>query len=84
MHAGGSAAREMFYGSNGKKVFVRLDAAAEGKVGIDFDNGPAVVHVAAGRIVEMEALRQGDRFRVTMTRDGLPTVTLPAQGWIDL
>jgi alpha-amylase/alpha-mannosidase (GH57 family) len=84
MHGGGSAAREMFYGSDGKKVFVRLDAAAEGQAGIDFDSGPAVVHVAAGRIVEIEALRQGDRFRVTLTRDGLPTVTLPAQGWIDL
>jgi alpha-amylase/alpha-mannosidase (GH57 family) len=83
MHGGGSVAREMFYGSDGKKLFVRLDAAANGQLGIDFESGTAVVRVVSGRIVEMEALRKGERFRITVTRDGLPTVTLPSQGWIE-
>ena len=84
MHGGGSLAREMFYGSDGKKLFVRLDAASKGQLGIDFESGTAVVRVVSGRIVEMEALRKGDRFRITLTRDGLPAVTLPSQGWIEL
>ena len=32
MHGGGSVAREMLYGSDGKKLFVRLDAAANGQL----------------------------------------------------
>jgi len=83
MHGGGSVAREMFYGSDGKKLFVRLDAAAKGQLGIDFESGTASVRIVSGRIVEMEAMRKGDRFRITVTRDGLPMVTLPSQGWID-
>jgi alpha-amylase/alpha-mannosidase (GH57 family) len=82
MHGGESAAREMFYGSNGTELFVRLDAAGRGKFGIEFENGPAEVRIAAGRIIELEAPRKGDRFRITVQRDGLPTVTLPAEGWI--
>jgi alpha-amylase/alpha-mannosidase (GH57 family) len=84
MHGGGAVAREMFYGSDGKRLFVRLDAAAKGTLGIDFESGPAVVRVVSGRIVEMEALRKGDKFRITVSRDGLPALTLPATGWIDL
>ena len=41
------------------------------------------VTVRGGRIVEMEAPRKGDRFRVTVERDGLPPMTLPADGWIE-
>jgi alpha-amylase/alpha-mannosidase (GH57 family) len=84
MHGGGSIAREMFYGSDGKRLFVRLDSAAKGQLGIDFESGTAAVRIVSGRIVEMEAMRKGDRFRITVTRDGLPTVTLPSQGWIEL
>jgi hypothetical protein len=83
MHGGGVVAREMFYGSNGTELFVRLDAAAKGKFGIEFENGAAAAQVVIGRIVEMEAPRQGDRFRVVVTRDGLPPITLPAEGWIE-
>jgi alpha-amylase/alpha-mannosidase (GH57 family) len=84
MHGGGAIAREMFYGSDGKRLFVRLDSAAKGQLGIDFESGTAAVRVVSGRIVEMEALRKGDRFRITVTREGLPTMTLPSQGWIEL
>jgi alpha-amylase/alpha-mannosidase (GH57 family) len=83
MHGGGRVAHEMFYGSNGTDLFVRLDAVGTGKLGIEFESGPAEAHVVAGRIVEMEAPRNGDRFRVTVKRDGLPTMTLPADGWIE-
>jgi hypothetical protein len=83
MHGGGAVAREMFYGSNGADLYVRLDSAGTGNFGIEFENGRAKAQVAAGRVVEMEAPRKGDRFRVTMDRDGLPTMTLPAEGWIE-
>ncbi len=82
MHGGQAVAREMFYGSDGTELFVRLDAAGTGKFSIEFETGPAEARVAAGRIVELEAPRKGDRFRVTVERDGLPPVTLPAEGWI--
>jgi hypothetical protein len=84
MHGGVPAAREMFYGSNGTDLFVRLDAVSKGTFGIEFENGPAEARVVAGRIVEMETPAKGDRFRVTVQRDGLPIMTLPAEGWIDL
>jgi alpha-amylase/alpha-mannosidase (GH57 family) len=83
MHGDGAAAREMFYGSNGTELFVRLDSAGTGKFGIEFENGSAAAQVAMGRIVEMEAPRTGDRFRITVERDGLPPATLPAEGWIE-
>jgi hypothetical protein len=83
MHGGSPVAREMFSGSDGTELFVRLDAAGPGQFGLEFENGPAEARVAAGRIVEMETPRKGDRFRVTVARDGLPAMTLPAQGWIE-
>jgi len=83
MHGGQIVARELFYGTDGTNLFVRLDAPGAGKLGIEFETGPAQARVVAGRIVEMEAPRKGDRFRVTADRDGLPTVRLPAEGWIE-
>jgi hypothetical protein len=83
MHGGEAVAREMFYGSDGPEMFVRLDSAVAGKFCIEFENGPAETQVVMGRIVEMETPRKGDRFRVTVERDGLPRLTLPAEGWID-
>jgi hypothetical protein len=83
MHGGQIIARELFYGSNGADLFVRLDGAAAGKLGIEFETGAAEARVVRGRIVEMEAPRKGDRFRVTVERDGLPAVTVPAEGWIE-
>jgi hypothetical protein len=74
----------MLYGSNGSDLFVRLDAAGPGKLDIEFENGPADARVVTGRITEMETSRKGDRFRVSLQRDGLPAVTLPAEGWIEL
>jgi hypothetical protein len=83
MHGSQLVAREMFYGSNGADLFVRLDGAAPGKLSIEFDTGTADARVVRGRIVEIEVPRRGDRFRITVERDGLPPVTLPAEGWIE-
>ena len=80
MHGGDVVAREMFYGSNGTELFVRLDAAGKGKFGIEFENGSAEAHVVAGRIVEMEAPRKGDRFRDHRGAGRLAPVTMPAEG----
>jgi hypothetical protein len=84
MHGGESPLREMYYGSNDQYLFVRLDGAAAGNFGLEYENGPAVVQVARGRVVEMRAPRAGQRFRITLARDGLPFETIPAQGWIEL
>ena len=84
MHGGAAIAREMFYGSDGDRLFVRLDAAESANLGIEFETGPVEPRIAAGRIVEMEIPRIGSRFRITMARDGLTAVTMPAEGWIEL
>jgi alpha-amylase/alpha-mannosidase (GH57 family) len=84
MHSSEQAVREMFYGVKGAKLFVRLDGALEADVGIEFELGPARARVARGRVIEMEAERTGDRFRVTIARHGLPAATVPAEGWIEL
>jgi hypothetical protein len=62
---------------------VRLDGAGSGELGIEFETGAAKARVARGRIVEIEAPRIGDRFRVTVKRDGLPPSRMPAEGWIE-
>ncbi|MGH9594420.1 MAG: glycoside hydrolase family 57 protein [Bryobacteraceae bacterium] len=88
MHGGAPPVREMFYGVNGQRLFVRLDGASGSQsgaqFGVEFDSGPVAARVIVGRIVEMEVPRNGVRFRVTIARDGLPPATLPAEGWIDL
>jgi alpha-amylase/alpha-mannosidase (GH57 family) len=83
MHGGQIIARELFYGSNGTDLFVRLDGAGSGELGIEFETGAAKARVARGRVVEIEAPRIGDRFRVTLKRDGLPPTRMPAEGWIE-
>ena len=83
MHGGGIVAGEIFYGSNGTELFVRLDSAGKGTLGIEFENGPVAAQVVRGRVVEMVVPRAGDRFRITIERDGLPPMTLPAEGWIE-
>jgi alpha-amylase/alpha-mannosidase (GH57 family) len=84
MHSGFSPVREMYYGVEGTHLFVRLDGASGGSYGVEFESGPAPARVIAGRIVEMQVPRNGNRFRVTIARDGLPPTTLPADGWLDI
>jgi alpha-amylase/alpha-mannosidase (GH57 family) len=84
MHADTAPARELFYGLKDDRLVVRLDGAAGVAYGLEFETGPAPTRTAIGRVVEMEAPRAGARFRATIERDGLPAVTLPVDGWIEL
>jgi alpha-amylase/alpha-mannosidase (GH57 family) len=84
MHGGAPPVREIFYGASNGNVFVRIDGAADAKVGIEFENGPVEAEVVRGRIVEMRAPLAGRQFRVTISRDGLPAMIVPAEGWISL
>ena len=84
MHGGAPPLRELFYGLQGDRLFVRLDGASDARFGVEFETGPAPVHSVRGHVIEMETPRAGSRFRVTLSRDGLPAATLPAQGWIEL
>jgi len=84
MHGGAPPVREIYYGSDGHHLFVRIDGNAAAQFGIEFENGAAETEVAKGRIVEMRAPLAGRQFRVTVVQDGLPQTTVPAQGWIVL
>jgi alpha-amylase/alpha-mannosidase (GH57 family) len=76
--------RELFYGTDGENLFARMDQAEAGDFKIEFETGVAETHVAIRRIVELSARLAGPRFRITIARDGLPPVTVPADGWIEL
>jgi len=84
MHGGTPAIRDLYYGSDGVNLFVRLDGAVAGTYGIEFDSGPATARTVAGRILEMETPLAGKHFRVVVARDSLPTSTLPPEGWLEL
>ena len=84
MHGGEPPVREMYYGTDGEYLFVRLEDGHESNFNLEFESGPVATEVAKGNIVEMRAKLAGTRFRVTITRDGLPPLTVPAQGWIEV
>jgi alpha-amylase/alpha-mannosidase (GH57 family) len=84
MHGGEPVAREVFFGRNDSQIFVRLDGAAAGVFGIEFEDGPVPVKTVRGRVTEIEAPLAGPRFRITFTRTGLPPQTLPPEGWLEL
>jgi hypothetical protein len=76
--------REILYGTDGPNLYVRVDAEPGPQFGIEFESGPAQTTLAVGRFIEMSALRAGGKFRVTVARDGLPPVRVPAESWIPL
>jgi len=84
MHAGQPVLRELFYGSDGAHLFVRLDIDDGANYGLEFESGPVAVEVARGRVVEMRAPLVGHRFRVSVERDGLAAVKIPSEGWLEL
>ncbi|HXP86041.1 MAG TPA: glycoside hydrolase family 57 protein [Bryobacteraceae bacterium] len=84
MHGGGPAVREMFYGTDGSHLFVRLDGADGAAFGVEFEGGPVAAEVVRGRIVELQAPLAGQRFRVVIERDGLAAVRVPGEGWLEL
>lgn len=84
MHGGPAPVEEMFYGCDDTHLYVRLDGAGHARVSVEFDSGPVEVEVAADRIIEIRARRAGRRFRVGISQNGLPPVTVPASGWIEI
>jgi alpha-amylase/alpha-mannosidase (GH57 family) len=84
MHGGFIPAREMFYGCCGEDLFIRLDGAASTRITVEFENGPAKAEIVSGRVVEIRAKREGERFRIRMAHNGLPETLLPPSGWIDI
>jgi alpha-amylase/alpha-mannosidase (GH57 family) len=84
MHGGPAPVEEMFYGCDDTHLYIRLDGAGRARVSVEFDSGPAEAEVAADRIIEIRARRAGPRFRVGISRNGLPPATLPARGWIEI
>jgi alpha-amylase/alpha-mannosidase (GH57 family) len=83
MH-GDASLREFFYGLSDESLFVRIDQADAGDFKIEFETGVAETRVAIRRVIELSARVAGQRFRIAMTRDGLPPVLVPANGWIEL
>lgn len=84
MHGDGPPIREFLYGCDGTRLFVRVDAPGTAQLGVEFENGPAEVKSARAHIVEIEAPLTGNRFRVTIAREGLPPAVVPAEGWIEI
>jgi alpha-amylase/alpha-mannosidase (GH57 family) len=85
MHGGDPVVRDVYFGCDDSRLFVRLDGASStGAFGIEFEDGEARVLIARGRVVEMEALRTGSRFRVTVARNGLPAQVFPPEGWLEI
>jgi alpha-amylase/alpha-mannosidase (GH57 family) len=84
MHGGTPAVRELFYGTDGQQLFVRLDGADGAGFGVEFEDGSVAVEIARGRIVEIKSPKAGPRFRVVIQRIGLPQATIPAEGWLEL
>jgi alpha-amylase/alpha-mannosidase (GH57 family) len=84
MHGGGPVVRELFYGTDGSHLFVRLDGADGAAFGIEFEGGPVAAEVARGRIVEIQAPLAGERFRVVIEREGLTAIRVPGEGWLEL
>ncbi|HEY1756311.1 MAG TPA: glycoside hydrolase family 57 protein [Bryobacteraceae bacterium] len=84
MDSGEPPVREIFYGCDESRLFVRVDGSKTAQFGIETEHGPEAVKLAKGRITEMQAPRSGKRFRVTVTQDGLPVTRVPAEGWIEI
>jgi len=83
MH-GEALVREFFYGSDRDRVFVQVDGDAALRFAIEFEQGIGETQTAIGDIIELSAPRSGDRFRIQVSRDGLPPETIPANGWLPL
>jgi hypothetical protein len=76
--------QEMLYGADETSVYVRVDAATDAELAIEFEDAVAETEIARGKIVELRAPRRGKRFRVVARRGAIQVATLPLNGWIDL
>ena len=85
MHGGTQAAREMFYGCDGKNLCIRLDGApADAKIEVEFEAGIAKAEIAVGRVTEILAPLAGQKFRLRVSQGGLAPALLPADGWVEM
>lgn len=85
MHGGAPPVWEMFYGCDGQSVSLRLDGAHPGvQIAVEFETGAVPAEIVVGRITELRVPLAGHRMRVHLSRNGLPGVTLPAHGWIEV
>jgi alpha-amylase/alpha-mannosidase (GH57 family) len=84
MHASAPPLREIFYGGDATRLFVRVDGVNDSELGIEQADGPAPVKTVRGRVVEMETERRGERFRVVVQQNGLPAIYFPKEGWLEL
>jgi alpha-amylase/alpha-mannosidase (GH57 family) len=76
--------REIWYGTDGANLYVRIDAQQDADFSIEFESGLAKTRMARGRIIEMSAPLEGKKFRIIVSRGGLDPVTVPSEGWIGL
>ncbi len=84
MHGSEPPIREMYYGTDGQNLYVRLEGRTDASFKIEFEGAEADTRSAVGRIVELEATLAGRKFRVAVREDGLWDKTVPARGWIEL
>ncbi len=84
MHGGAPRLRSIFYGTDGRDLFVRIDGASDAQFGIEFESGAPAVEAVRGRIIELRAPLASRKFRVTIAREGLPPATIPADGWMSI
>ena len=85
MHGASPPAREMYYGCDGEHLAIRLDGVSAGvAIQVEFEEGNVEAEIAVGRITELHVPLTGHRFRVQVSHNGLPPMTLPAQGWIEI
>ena len=79
--------REFYYGVGGDDLFVRLDGVrSEGSpvFTVEFESGVAETRSTIGPVTELTVRKSGSRFRIRISRDGLPAEIVPANSWIEL
>ena len=81
MH-GAALVSELLYGTDGGRLYVRIDRTPADHFKIEFEGSSADTQIAKGDVVELSAPRASSRFRVLASRDGLPPESIPANGWI--
>lgn len=85
MHGGSPPAREIYYGCDGERLAIRVDGISDGvTIQVEFEEGIAEAEILIGRIAELQTPLTGHRFRVHVSHNGLPPLTFPAHGWIEI
>jgi hypothetical protein len=84
MHGGKLYAERLWWGSDGERLYLRLDPAANAdltSVSVRLEGHSQPVEIAHGRIVECATALNGfEQFAVVLHRDGAPVQRLPNAG----